>query len=157
MKITNTIFIVALLLLFVYTSASKFLDYEKFVFQMQLAPVPLMKLFAPFLGWVVPLIEMIISICLALGFFYSFIQIRALYVSVILLTFFEVYISSMLLSGSNLPCTCGGIVSQLGWGQHLFLNAFFVIGGILSIKYLKKHTSEAVENNSEINKILSRA
>ncbi|MCO5947935.1 MauE/DoxX family redox-associated membrane protein [Mucilaginibacter flavidus] len=142
------VLIIALLvLLFAYTGMSKFLDYDKFVFQMRLAPVPLMKKLAPFLGWVVPSIEILIAMGFAVGVYLHSIKIKALYASVILLLVFEFYIAAMLLSGSNLPCTCGGIVSQMGWKQHLFFNGFFILTGILSIKYLQKQkTTSPIEH-----------
>jgi hypothetical protein len=130
-----------LLLLFLYTSVSKFLDYDKFVFQMRLAPFPLMKTLAPILGWLMPIIEILICIGLAAGFFYGKLKINALYSSVILLIIFDIYIGTMLLSGSNLPCTCGEIISQMGWGQHLLFNAFFIITGIISISIFNKKQS----------------
>ncbi|MGF7079729.1 MauE/DoxX family redox-associated membrane protein [Mucilaginibacter sp. UYCu711] len=136
--IFTTLIISLLMLLFIYTSVSKFLDYDKFVFQMRLAPVPLMKILAPALGWLVPGIEMLIAIGLAAGFFYPNLRIMALYSSVILLIIFEIYIGTMLLSGSHLPCTCGGIISKMGWQQHLLFNAFFIITGIISIRFLPK-------------------
>jgi hypothetical protein len=149
---------ILLIVLFAYTATSKFLDYDKFVFQMRLAPVPLMTIFAPLLGYLVPAIEILIAISLGVGFFYSTIKINALYSSVILLSIFEVYIAIMLLSGSHLPCTCGGIVSQMGWKQHLLFNAFFIIGGIFAVKYSHKHialgSTKPVPNDR---KILSRA
>jgi putative oxidoreductase len=150
---------VLLLLLFAYTAASKFLDMSKFIFQMRLAPVPLVKIIAPVLGWTVPVIEMIIAIVFALGFFHPVLKIKAMYASVILLVIFEIYIATMVLSGSRLPCTCGGIVSKMGWTDHLFFNGFFIITGILSIKYLEKqkNASEPKENGTDKYKILSRA
>ena len=149
---------ILLCLLFVYTSASKFLDIDKFVFQMRLAPVPFMKTLAPILGWIVPAIEIIIAISLAMGFFWSTITKKGLYASVILLSAFEVYISIMLLSGSDLPCTCGGIISTMGWKEHLLFNGFFITAGILSINYLQKHKSSTqIKTDSDGIKILSRA
>ena len=149
---------VLLILLFVYTATSKFLDYDKFVFQMRLAPVPLMKMFASILGYFVPAIEMLIAIFLGAGFFYYKLKIKALYASVILLSIFEIYIGIMLLSGFQLPCTCGGVVSQMGWKQHLFFNAIFILGGILTIRYSQKHSVSGPLNSSPGDQtILSRA
>ena len=137
--ITTQIIILLILLLFVYTSASKFLDYDKFVFQMRLAPVPLMKTFAPIIGWFVPSIELVIAIFLTVGFFCPNIQKNGLYAAVVLLSAFEIYIVIMLLSGSKLPCTCGGVISKMGWKEHLLFNGFFISTGILSIRYLRKN------------------
>ncbi|MES2060462.1 MAG: MauE/DoxX family redox-associated membrane protein [Bacteroidota bacterium] len=156
--ILTQICLLLLCLLFVYTSASKFLDNDKFVFQMRLAPVPLMKIAAPVLGWLVPAVEFTLSIVLAVGMFVPSIKIKALKASAFLLVAFEIYIIIMLLSGSHLPCTCGGIISTMGWKQHLFFNAFFILAAYFSIKYLKKHkTSPATEHGGDTYKILSRA
>jgi hypothetical protein len=157
-NILTQICIILLCLLFVYTSASKFLDYDKFVFQMRLAPVPLMKTLAPLLGWLVPTVELILAIVLAVGMFSPTIKIKALQTSLFLLLTFEVYITIMLLSGSHLPCTCGGIISAMGWKQHLFFNASFILGTFLSIRYLKKQkASPPTESGRDEFKILSRA
>jgi len=156
--ILTQICIVLLCLLFVYTSASKFLDYDKFVFQMRLAPVPFMKILAPFLGWSLPIVEFILATALAVGMFIPDIKIKALKASMFLLIAFEIYIAIMLLSGSHLPCTCGGIISTMGWKQHLLFNAFFILAAFLSIKYLKKHTAlPPTKNGGDEIKILSRA
>jgi hypothetical protein len=124
-----------LCLLFVYTATNKFLDFNTFVFQMRLAPVPWMQIIAPVVGWVVPLIEFGIAIAFAFGAFNKTINRNALLASVILLSMFEIYITTMLLSGSELPCTCGGIISTMGWKQHLIFNAVFIIAGIMAIRY----------------------
>ncbi|MEO9172896.1 MAG: MauE/DoxX family redox-associated membrane protein [Mucilaginibacter sp.] len=156
--ILTQICVLLLCLLFVYTATSKFLDYDKFVFQMRLAPVPLMKPIAPVLGWLIPAVEFILAVALAMGIFIPAIKIKAIQVSAFLLVGFEIYIAIMLLSGSRLPCTCGGIISTMGWKQHLFFNAFFIVTAILSIKYLKKHkTSSSAKHDKDDFKILSRA
>jgi len=105
-----------LILLFAYTATSKFLDYNLFVFQMMRAPMPLMRSVAPVLGWLMPIIEA--SLVLAL-------------------IIFEIYIIAMLLSGLNLPCTCGGIISTMSWKQHLILNAVFISFGMMAIFHQK--------------------
>lgn len=127
-----------LILLFVYTAVSKFLDYDKFVFQMRLAPVPLMSWLAPILGWLMPTVEMLLVIGLGLGLFMPGVLLKSLVASVALLLIFEVYIITMLLSGLHLPCTCGGIISTMSWKQHLIFNAVFIAMGITAIK-LEKH------------------
>jgi len=127
-----------LLILFVYTATSKFLDYDKFVFQMKLAPLPLMKLTAPILGWLIPTIEVLLAITLAIGIIESGYQLTGIYASLILLFLFEIYISGMLFSGMKLPCTCGGIISKMSWKQHLSFNALFIILSLTAIATSKK-------------------
>src|SRR5260221_2287746 len=149
---------VLLLLLFIYTATSKFLDYDKFVFQMKLAPVPFMKWTAPILGWLIPVIETLLVLGITTGFFIPKVMINALHASVMMLSMFEVYVACMLLSGSKLPCTCGGLIAQMGCGQHLLFNAFFILTGILSIRLLQKHKMSLPPKNGkdEFNR-LSRA
>ncbi|MHB8205897.1 MauE/DoxX family redox-associated membrane protein [Mucilaginibacter sp.] len=143
-----------ILLLFAYTATSKFLDYERFVFQMRLAPLPLMKLFAPILGWLMPVIEILIAI----GLLFSRFRLKALYVSVILLVLFVLYITGMLLTNQHLPCTCGGIISNMSWKQHLIFNMVFIIIALTAILKLKKHkVSPLQESGKDDFKELSRA
>lgn len=114
--------IAMIVLLFAYTAVSKLLDYQRFVFQMRLAPLPLMRTIAPVLGIVMPVIELMI----VLGLLFKLFRLKALYATVALLAAFEVYITGMMLTGRHLPCTCGGIISEMGWGQHLLFNAVFI-------------------------------
>lgn len=137
--ILTEICIALLVLLFAYTSASKFLDHHRFVFQMGLAPLPLMKAIAPVLGWLMPGLEALI----ATGLLLERYRLRALYASVLLLLAFELYITGMLLSGLNLPCTCGGVISALSWKQHLVFNLFFILAGLTAISRQKIDLSRA--------------
>jgi putative oxidoreductase len=123
-----------LLLLFSYTAISKLLDYHRFVFQMKLAPLPFMKMMAPFLGWLLPMMEGL----LVLALFFTRYRLKGLYAAVALLLVFEIYITGMLLSGLDLPCTCGGIISKLSWKQHLVFNALFIIISIIPLVILEK-------------------
>lgn len=145
-------------LLFAYTATNKFLDYNTFVFQMRLAPVPGMHTFAPVLGWVIPFIEAGLAIAFAFGAFNNTINRQALLASVILLSLFELYITVMLLSGSELPCTCGGIISTMGWKQHLIFNALFIIAGIAAILFsMKNKSTQSLGPIETDHKTLSRA
>ncbi|SDC25419.1 MauE/DoxX family redox-associated membrane protein [Pedobacter soli] len=115
--------VVMLLVLWAYAGFSKLADYHRFVAQMELAPVPLIKDLAPLIGFVVPLVELSL-VCLL---FTERFRKTAHWLSFFLLLSFTVYISLMLFSGLRLPCTCGGLISKLGWRQHLFFNLFFML------------------------------
>lgn len=138
MKNTTLEDIAALLfiILFTYTATSKFLDYELFVFQMRLAPLPWMTVLAPILGWLMPLIETGLVILLLI----RRSRLQGIFASVILLVLFEIYIAGMLFSGRHLPCTCGGIISTMTWKQHLLFNGIFILIGLLAIVRSKKLT-----------------
>lgn len=120
-----------LVLLYMYTAVSKVLEYEKFVFQIRLAPVAAFRVIAPVLGVVVPLVELAIVWLLCKDRY----RLTGFYASFLLLLIFEVYISIMLLSGDKLPCTCGGIISQMGWKTHLIFNGVFMAISIAPVLF----------------------
>lgn len=125
--------VVFVIILFSYTAVSKLLDYEKFVFQMRLAPVPFMKTMAPVIGRVLPWIELALVVML----YKEKTRLLAYKASFVLMVLFEIYITWMKVvsvrTGITLPCTCGGILSRMGWEQHLFFNASVIVLLLLSI------------------------
>ncbi|RAJ21004.1 MauE/DoxX family redox-associated membrane protein [Pedobacter cryoconitis] len=125
---------VLLILLFGYTAVSKILEYDKFVFQLKLVQMQAVALLAPLLGILIPAIELVIVWMLCK----DNLRIKGLYASFLLLLVFEIYITTMLLTGEKLPCTCGGIISQMGWKTHLVFNAVFMIISILPTIYKPK-------------------
>jgi len=144
--------IALILLLFTYSSISKFLDLKNFIFQMYRAPLPLMKIMAPVLGWLIPAIESLIVI----GLFSNRFRLRALYASFALLVLFELYITGMILSGLHLPCSCGGVIAQMSWKEHIPFNAFFIALTFYAI-YEIKASGDQDKNKEKKFKELSRA
>lgn len=127
-----------LILLWGYAAFSKLADYHRFVAQMQLAPVPLMKHLAPVLGIFVPVTELAL-----IGLLFSErFRKTGLWLSFLLLLSFTVYIAIMLLSGLRLPCTCGGLISKLGWRQHLIFNASFMLISVLPFLWARVFSNE---------------
>ena len=118
-------------LLFVYAAVSKLLDFENF--RVQLGQSPLLNIFASWLAWLVPLIELVIAIALC---FYS-IRFWALYAGFILMTMFTGYIYIILNYSSYVPCSCGGILEKLGWTEHLVFNLGFLLLAISGLFLLK--------------------
>src|ERR1700754_3897253 len=117
-----------LILLFLYASLSKFLDFHSFKNEMDNQPFS--NDWTPYLIWFVPCSE--ILTCVLLLFertrligLYSFLGLMSLftiYTIIILLNFF-----------SYIPCSCGGVIRRLTWTQHLFLNLFYVALSIVGI------------------------
>lgn len=126
--------IALLTLLFSYTAISKFLDQYRFVFQMKLAPFELVKNFAPFWGWTIPLLE----IAIVAGLLIENMQKVTLWVSLLLLITFEIYILGMLMTGLKLPCACGGVIAFMSWKVHVFFNAVFITINIVALRLLSK-------------------
>ena len=117
-----------LILLFLYASISKFLDFKTFIGQMTNQPLP--TSWTPFLVWTIPLLE--ISISVALIFDYT--RLLGLYASLVIMATFSVYTGIVLLHFfPYVPCSCGGVIQKLTWPQHLFLNLFYVALSIVGI------------------------
>jgi uncharacterized membrane protein YphA (DoxX/SURF4 family) len=121
-----------LVLLFAYTGLSKLFDYGSFKAQLSISPY--LHFISTMLAWLLPALELIISLLLTI----STTRLSGLYCSFILLMLFTVYIMLLLLSGKHLTCTCGGIIKELSWKQHLVFNLFFVTVALTGIKKAKK-------------------
>jgi hypothetical protein len=65
--------------------------------------------------------------------FFSTTRKYGLVTSTILMAIFTIYISYMLLFTSNLPCSCGGVLKQLNWSQHLVFNVIFLLLSIMAL------------------------
>jgi putative oxidoreductase len=118
-----------LILLFLYASVSKFLDFKTFTDQMNNQPLP--RSWKPFLIWGIPFLEVAISAALLL----EKTRLTALYVSLFLMILFTIYTGIILLHFfPYIPCSCGGVIQKLTWRQHLVLNVFFVALAALGIR-----------------------
>lgn len=108
-------------LLFVYAAISKFLDFEQF--QSQLGQSPLLGSYAHIVVWLIPFSELFIAALL----FYKSTQRIALLAFYSLMVMFSVYILIILNFTAFIPCSCGGVLDDLGWTEHLIFNAGFVL------------------------------
>ncbi|WP_259065089.1 MauE/DoxX family redox-associated membrane protein [Mucilaginibacter sp. X4EP1] len=116
-----------LMLLFSYTAASKLLEHARFLFQLRLSPLPQMVTFAELLSWLVPILEIFIAIVLTVGMISGRLLNKGLWISLALISLFEIYITAMFFSGKDLPCACGGIISLMSWRGHLIFNGLIII------------------------------
>lgn len=126
------------ILLFVYASASKWLDFENF--RVQLAQSPLLSAYA---GWVAPAV-IIVELLIVLLLCFKTTRLAGLYFSHFLMVAFTVYIYLILNYSDFIPCSCGGILEDLGWTEHLVFNIAFVVLAILAIILEEKHKSTPV-------------
>jgi uncharacterized membrane protein YphA (DoxX/SURF4 family) len=131
---TNFIYIVALLYiaLFTYAAVSKILDFENF--QVQLGQSPLLSAFAGYVAWLVPSVEIIIAILLVI----PNCRNTGLLASYMLMIMFTIYIYIILNYSSFIPCSCGGILSEMNWKEHLTFNIIFIIIALIAIILYKK-------------------
>ncbi|THU40811.1 hypothetical protein FAM09_01480 [Niastella caeni] len=124
-----------LILLFLYTSTSKLLDFNKFINEINIQPFP--NWVKPYLIYTLIPIEIIISISLI----FDKTRKTGLWAALILMILFTVYSSLVLFRFfDRIPCSCGGVIENLTWTQHLFFNLFFVGISCFGIILSKKET-----------------
>jgi len=117
-----------LILLFLYAGVSKFLEFDRFIGEMNNQPFP--NSWTPFLVWTIPSFEIIIPLALM----FERTRLPALIASFILMTLFTMYTGSVLLHFfAYVPCSCGGVIRKLSWPQHMVFNLFFVALSVLGI------------------------
>jgi hypothetical protein len=115
-------------MLFLYASVSKFLDFQRFIGEMNNQPLP--NSWTPFLVWTVPSLEIAISLALI----FERTRMVGLIASLVLMTLFTIYTAVILLHFFDyVPCSCGGVIRKLSWPQHLVFNLFFVALSVLGI------------------------
>lgn len=115
------------IILFTYAAVSKLINLD--VFHLQLEQSPFIALFAGWLVWVVPVIQIII----ALMFFSTRFRSTALFLSLILMIIFTIYIFAVLKFAQSIPCSCGGLFPLWSWHQHLIFNIIITTIAVLGI------------------------
>ena len=117
----------SLILLYIYTASSKLLDFGSF--RHVLSRSPLIGNIAPVVAWILPTAEILISLLLILP------QTRriGLWCSFVLMLAFTGYVGYMLAFTPHLPCSCGGVLKQMTWKQHLVFNITYSIIALLGI------------------------
>ncbi|WEK35472.1 MAG: hypothetical protein P0Y53_23520 [Candidatus Pseudobacter hemicellulosilyticus] len=130
-----------LILLFLSTAGSKLADLSNFHFG--LTESPFIAPFADVLAYAVPLTEVAISVALMVRRW----RLAGLYASFVLMLLFTIYISAMLLSGLDIPCSCGGIVEEMSWEMHIVFNSFFVVASAVAIFFHKQTNLSYAKGN----------
>jgi hypothetical protein len=97
------------------------MDTEKFT--AQIGQSPILTDFASGLAWVIPMLEIIVSLILM----FQGLRLIGLYVSFALMVMFTAYIIAILQFSDHIPCACGGVLSKLGWTEHLIFNVGFLL------------------------------
>ncbi len=114
-------------LLWFYTGLNKILDYNNF--KSQLEKSPFVEYFASLISWTLPAGEVFIGAMLV----YKRTRLLGLYASFTLMLFLTGYIWMMLRYAYDLPCSCGGVLAQLSWDDHLWFNSVFVLLSVIAI------------------------
>ncbi len=137
-EITLTSINVLLIFLWTYAAMSKLLNYEQSRAQMmdQAFPAAINKL----LVWAVPATELFSASLLL----FNRGRKPGLVASAALLSAFSIYIILVMSrSFDHIPCSCGGIISSLSWGQHLVFNMSFLTLTLFALTpYKRKEVRE---------------
>jgi uncharacterized membrane protein YphA (DoxX/SURF4 family) len=126
-KITVDIIAILFMILFIYTSVSKLIEYS--VFKEQLSESTISAKLIPIIAIGLPSVELIASILLLIPKW----RLVGFIVSLILMIAFTIYVAFILSSDEQHPCSCGGILAELSWPQHLILNISFIVLAIAGI------------------------
>lgn len=121
-----------LILLFGYTAISKAIRAGRF--RQALAESPVTHNGADIIAWLVILAEAMIVLLLL----FPRTRRAGLYASLGLLIVFTGYIWYMITFVNHLPCSCGGVISELSWQQHLIFNSLFLVINGIAIWYWGK-------------------
>ena len=125
-----------LIVLFCYAAVSKLISFELFRVQMRNQTIPPEA--AEVLIYLLPALELLTA-----GLLYKSSTRRfGLIASVMLMAAFTGYITLVLLGfWDRVPCSCGGIVSGLGWSAHLIFNLFFLLIALFAL--IRTNTGDA--------------
>lgn len=115
------------ILLFTYAAISKLNTYD--LFKVQIGQSPILTAQSSFLVWLVPVIELVN----ALLFVIPKLRLFAFHMSLSLMTMFTVYIFLILKFSPYIPCSCGGVLNNLGWTEHLIFNIIFMFLAITGV------------------------
>ncbi|SHG38206.1 MauE/DoxX family redox-associated membrane protein [Flavobacterium defluvii] len=120
------------ILLFVYASVSKIIDFENF--QVQLGQSPLLSAFAVPVSLGIPILELIIAFILLFPKF----RYIGLMSSFGLMVMFTAYIFIMLYFSPFIPCSCGGILEKMSWNMHLVFNILLLMMAVCALLFFDK-------------------
>lgn len=128
------------LLLLLYAALSKIFDYRRFVSVLNMSP--LLKGYGAELGIFIPASELMIGLLL----FIPASRLSGLYLSILLLLVFTLYLGYMVNFAPDLPCSCGGVIKELSWPQHIVLNIMFIaaaVAALLLYKGIRKRRNDS--------------
>ncbi|NDV43097.1 MauE/DoxX family redox-associated membrane protein [Flagellimonas sediminis] len=121
------------IVLFIYAATSKLWDFGQF--KVQLGQSPILTAYADWLAWLVPLTEYVLAILLL----WKPQRLSALYAAFGLMVMFTTYIILVLNFSDYIPCSCGGVLEDLGWTEHIVFNLIFIALAFIGIILLEEH------------------
>lgn len=107
--------------LFTYTAVSKVYDWQGTRMAMYNQVFPWWM--ADIILYTLPFVELGVAVLLLVSVWRK----AGLLISIILLSLFTGYVAWVWLGFTDrVPCSCGGVLGSLGWGEHLVVNLLFL-------------------------------
>ena len=119
-------------ILLVYAASNKLMDYQRF--KVQLGQSPILTAYADTVAWMVPVSELGLSVLLL----FERYRLFALYACFGLMTMFTTYILLILNFSDFIPCSCGGVLENLNWTEHVVFNLFFIGIALIAILVIER-------------------
>ncbi len=132
-EIINNLTCYLLIFLFTYTGLTKLIDHS--IFKSSILQSPIIRDYATVISWLIPLLELAVVVMLVVGKYRQ----KGLLFSLLLMIIFTIYITYMILFIPNLPCSCGGVLKELSWNNHLLFNSIFILLILVSLLSYSKH------------------
>lgn len=136
-KLLQELIALLFIVLFVYTAMSKLEDFEKF--RIQIGQSPILTSIGSLIVWIIPIGELLVALMLLTHRW----RPLAFYLCFILMTLFTTYIVLILNFSPFVPCSCGGVLSTMGWKSHLIFNLVFMAFALVGILISSSHNSQS--------------
>lgn len=120
------------ILLFFYTGVVKLMEVR--LFKEQLVSSPFLGSLAGIITWALPTGELLLAVAL----FIPKWRLKALYVTLALMSFFTIYVIVIFFMDNHLSCSCGGIIEELSPRQHILFNSACVVLATVAIALLRR-------------------
>ena len=134
-RITLALIKYVLFFLFLYTGFSKLMAYDYYLYDLKRSP--LLSHYAVIIAIVLPAAELLVAGLLLP----DKTSKGGLLGSLVLMILFTFYVSFVLFFATSRPCSCGGIIRNLTWPQHLLFNLFFLILSVVGLLLQSKSGS----------------
>jgi len=123
----------ALVILFVYASINKLIAYDFFLSDLKRSP--LLSPYALLLSVLVPCVELVLAGLLV----FCKTRYTGFIGSAILMGLFTFYVWYVLSFTKERPCSCGGIIRNLSWQNHLLFNTAFLLIAFTGILFYNRN------------------
>lgn len=122
------IIVYSFVLLFVYTALSKLFAYPIYLYDLRRSPE--LGAFAVPISIIIPGSELIAAGMLLTNKW----RRTGFWMTTILMALFTLYVCYVITFAAEQPCTCGGIIRELSWPQHLAFNIAFTALAVLGLR-----------------------